>query len=134
MGMTRDAQTIEDVRDMADEVARLMADRFGGARRGERPDMQAMLRRRGGALPRKLRRMAKVLAEADLHSAQPRIARQLDLPAISRAHHALIAHLQPLGEMSRWRNRALNFAASVLFGLMLLAAVLIWVMIRRGSL
>lgn len=119
---------------MADEVARLMADRFGGARRGERPDMQTMLRRRGGALPRKLRRRARVLAEADLHSAQPKIARQLDLPAISRAHHALVAHLRPLGEMSRWRNHALSFAASVVFGLMLLAAVVIWVMVRRGHL
>lgn len=130
--MTRDAQTVDDVRDMAEEVARLMADRLGGARRSERPGLQVMLRRRGGALPRKLRRAAGVLAEAELHSAQPRIARQLDLPAISRAYNALMAHLQPMGEMSRWRDRTLNFAASLVFGLMLLAALLIWLMVRRG--
>lgn len=132
--MTRVAQTREDVHQMAGEVARLMADRFGGARRGEHLDLRAMLRRRGGALPRRIRNAAKVLAKADLHSAQPRIARQTDLNAVSQAYRKVTTHLQPLGEMTRWRNRTLNLTASLVFGIMILAAVVIWLMVRRGYL
>ena len=63
--MTRHATCPDDIREMADEVSRLIAARFGGARRGERPPLHIMLRRRGGALPRRLRRQAHALAQAD---------------------------------------------------------------------
>lgn len=119
---------------MADEVSRLMASRLGGARRGEQPPLHVMLRRRGGALPRRLRRQAAALARADQMSAQPKIARQLDLAGLSRAHAALTAHLQPLGELSRWRDRAVGSAASLALGLLVLAAVGLWIVIRRGYL
>lgn len=132
--MTREAHNFHDVQDMADEISRLMVSRFGGARRGELPPLHVMLRRRGGALPGKLRKRASRLAEADRLSAQPRIARQLDLAGLSRAHAALSAHLQPLGELSRWRGRAISFAASVCFGLLVLAAIVIWIMVKRGQL
>ncbi|MBU3031829.1 hypothetical protein KNW02_17120 [Paracoccus sp. XHP0099] len=132
--MTRVAQSFEDVQAMADEVSRLMVARYGGARRGERPPLHVMLRRRGGALPQKLRRPASQLAEADRISAQPKVARQLDLQGLSRAHAALIGHLRPLGELSRWRGRAISFAASVSFGMLVLAAVILWLMVRRGHL
>lgn len=130
--MSRIAHSIDDVREMNGEVARLMADRLGGLRRGEQPNMQIMFRRRGGSLPGKLRRAARVLAHADLHGAQPKIARQLDLSSISRAYNALTEYLKPLGEVSRWRNRALNFAASVSFGLLVLSAFIIWLLVKRG--
>ncbi|WP_295047939.1 hypothetical protein [uncultured Paracoccus sp.] len=132
--MTRHATSADDIRDMADEVSRLIAARFGGARRGERPPLSAMLRRRGGALPRRLRKQAWTLAQADEMAAQPKVARQLDLTRLSRAHQALTAHLQPLGELSRWRGRAVSFAASVTLGLLVLAAVVVWVMLKRGHL
>lgn len=132
--MTRSASSPDDIRDMADEVSRLIASRFGGARRGERPPLSVMVRRRGGALPRRLRRRALALARADELSAQPKVARQLDLVRLSRAHQALIAHLQPLGELSRWQGRAIGFAASVALGLLVLAAVVIWIMVMRGIL
>lgn len=132
--MSRDAQSFEDIQDMADEVSRLMAARFGGARRGEFPPLHVMLRRRGGALPAKLRKPARRLAEADRIGAQPKIARQLDLGGLSRAHAALTGHLQPLGELGRWQGRAVSFAASVAFGLLVLAAAVVWIMARRGHL
>lgn len=132
--MKRIATGPDDIRDMADEVSRLIASRFGGVRRGERPPLHVMLRRRGGALPRRLRRKAAALAHADQLSAQPKIARQLDLAGLSRVHHALTAHLQPLGELSRWQGRAITFAASVALGLLVLAAVVVWVLVRRGYL
>ena len=56
------------------------------------------------------------------------------LAALSRAHAALVGHLQPLGEFSRWQGRAIGFAASVAFGLLVLAALIVWIMVRRGHL
>jgi hypothetical protein len=132
--MTRDAQSFEDIGPLADEVSRMIVSRFGGARRGERPALETMIKRRGGALPRKLQRAARRLATADRMTAQPKIARQLDLAAVRRDHHDLMAHLQPLGEISRWQGRAISFAASIVFGLMVLAVVVIWLMVRRGQL
>lgn len=117
---------------MADEVSRLMASRFGGARRGEQPPLSLMLRRRGGALPRRLRRLARMLAQADHSTAQPKIARQLDLVRLSRAHAALVAHLQPLGELSRWQNRAVAFGATLAMGLLILGILAVWVLSQRG--
>lgn len=132
--MTRSASSPDDIRDMADEVARLIAARFGGARRGERPPLAEMLRRRGGALPRRLRKQAQMLARADTLCAQPKVARQLDLAALTRSHQALTAHLKPLGELSRWRGRLIGFGASVALGVLVLFAVIVWMLLQRGYL
>lgn len=132
--MTRKPDSFEDIPAMADEIAQLMASRFGGARRGERPDLSVMVRRRGGALPDRLRRKAKTLARADRLARQPRIARQLPLQDLGRAHAALAAHLQPLGEIARFQGRAISLTATVVFGLLLLGAAIVWVMVGRGTL
>ena len=51
---------IDEIRPKADEVASLMAARFGGLKRGQQADLDSMMRKRGGALPRRLRREANV--------------------------------------------------------------------------
>ncbi|MRX50508.1 hypothetical protein GI374_08645 [Paracoccus sp. S-4012] len=122
----------ERVGQMADEIAVLMAERFGGLKRGAHADLDLMLRRRGGALPRPLRREAKRLAETQRLAGSARIARQIDQGAAERAHAALVRHLRPLGKMSRAQHRATNIAATVLFGLLLLGAFVLWMMVRRG--
>lgn len=119
---------------MADEVAGLIASRLGGARRGEQPSLHVILRRRGGALPRRLRKPAARLAEAGQLAAQPKVARQMDLRSLSRDRDALVTYLQPFGEMGRWQGQAVSFAASVAFGLLVLGALIVWLMVRRGYL
>ena len=132
--MTRTPSSFEDIPAMADEVAILMASRFGGAKRGERPPLDQMMRRRGGALPAGLRRRARRLADAGRMAAQPKVARQLPLDGLARDHAALVAHLRPLGEISRWQGRAIGFAASVVMGLLVLGGVALWIMVQRGML
>lgn len=122
----------DEVRRLADEVAALMASRLGGARRGTSPDLAAMLRRRGAALPRRLRAQAVHLAEVDRLAASPRIARQIDLKAATRGHAALVKHLRPLGALSRWQDRFGGFAAAVALGLVVLGIAVIWVLVWRG--
>jgi len=132
--MTRKGHSFDDIPAMADEIAGLMASRLGGIRRGERPDLQMMLRRRGAALPLRLRRSAARLAEADRLCGQPKIARQLPRHRLGRDHAALRAHLRPLGELSRWTGRAVGFAASVALGLLVVGAAAIWIMLQRDLL
>lgn len=122
---------IHDIRTMADEVAELMASRFGGLRRGQRADLATMLRRRGGALPRKLRREAQLLAQADQRVDAPRLARQIDVARIERAYRALTGHLRPLGAVNRWTGSATNIAAAVCLGLLMIGAIAVWIMLRR---
>ena len=124
----------DDVRAMADEVAVLMAQRLGGARRGTQPDLATMLRRRGRALPRRQRRAAELLARAQKQAATPRLARQVDGTAAARAHAELIRYLRPLGASARWQEGALNVAAAVMLGLLLVGAIAVWIMVRRGML
>ena len=124
----------ERVQSMADEVATLMAERLGGLRRGPRADRRTMLRRRGAALPRPLRRQAVTLRDAAALSAAPRIARQIDAAAAERSHATLVRHLKPLGQFSRAQGRAATIAATVVLGVLLLAAATIWVLVRRGAL
>lgn len=121
-----------DVPAMAEEVALLMAERLGGARRGTHPDLATMLRRRGGALPRRQRRAAQVLARAQKQAATPKLARQMDTAAAARAHADLVRYLRPLGKAARWQASAINVAAAVMLGLLLVGAVAVWIMVQRG--
>ncbi len=124
--------SIENIRPMADEVANLMAARFGGVKRGHQTDLESMFRKRGGALPRKLRRAARIMAEADRMAGQPKLARQVNFERFEQAHKQLTAYLRPLGKGARLQGGAIGIAASVLFGLLMLGAVAVWIMIARG--
>lgn len=124
----------DDVLAMADEAAALMVQRLGGARRGTRPDLATMLRRRGRALPRRQRRAARLLAQVQLQARNPRVARQIDKTAAVRAHAELTRYLRRLGNSARWQEGALNIAAAVMMGLLLTGAVALWLMLRRGTL
>lgn len=124
----------QDIRGWADEVAMLMASRLGGLRRGEQVTLATMIRRRGGALPRRLARQAKLLAEAEAVAGSPRIARQIDFAAAAKAHAALVAYLKPFGRVTRVQQRATNLVASILFGLLVMGAVIVWVLVWRGFL
>ena len=123
---------IEKIRPMTDEVAVLIAARFGGLRRGHQADLESMMRKRGAALPRKLRREALFLMQADRMAGQPNLARQVDLDRLERAHKALTGYLRPLGQGSRLRGGAARIAASVVLGLLILGLILIWIVTWRG--
>ncbi|MFV0299365.1 MAG: hypothetical protein ACK5IP_00495, partial [Paracoccus sp. (in: a-proteobacteria)] len=70
--------------------------------------------------------------DADRMAGQPRLARQVDFDRFERAHKALTGYLRPLGKGMRLQGGAINIAASVLFGLLVLGAVAVWIMLRRG--
>lgn len=123
-----------EIRAWADEVAVLMAQRLGGGQRGEAVDLPRMLRRRGRALPRRLRARAAWLAEAATLAGHPRIARQLDARRARAAHHALTRHLRPLGEASRLTGWLVRVAASVMAALLIIGGFTLWYLVQSGRL
>ncbi|TKW68310.1 MAG: hypothetical protein DI616_04235 [Paracoccus denitrificans] len=123
-----------NVRSWAEEVAVLMATRLGGAGRGEAIDLDTMLRRRGGALPRNLYKKAVILRDAEQVTNMPKIARQTDFRDAAQAHADLVAYLKPFGRVTWMQEKATNFAASVVFGLLVLGIVIVWVLVWRGFL
>ncbi|MCL7464491.1 hypothetical protein [Phaeovulum sp. NW3] len=113
---------------MTDRVARLMEQRLGAKGHG----LQAKLRARSRALPRKVRRAVAVLAEAEALAAAPKIARQLDPARVQKAHDIAVHHLQPLGAADRLRATVLGIAASVVLALLVTGAGVLAVMVWRG--
>lgn len=126
--------TIQNIRIMADEVASLMAARFGGLKRGQYAVLEVMMRRRGAALPRRLRRDAMLLVKADQVADMPKLAKQQDFEALNRAHRNLTTYLKPLGHKGRMQDGALNLGATLVFALLVIAAVAIWMLVKRGIL
>lgn len=122
------------IRELADEVAELMALRLGGAQRGEAVDLPRMMRRRGAALPRRLRGKGAWLAEASVQAGHPRIARQTDHRQARRAHRALMRHLRPLGEGTRLAHGTLNALARVMMALLVVGGLAVWYLLGSGRL
>lgn len=120
------------IRELADEVAALMAQRLGG--RGDGVDLPRMLRRKGAALPRRLRGKAAWLAEASVQAGSPRISRQLDLRQARKAHRALTRYLRPLGEGTRLAQGGLNMAARVMMALLVVGGLAVWYLVGSGRL
>ena len=123
-----------DIRELADEVAALMAQRLGGARGAEAVDLPRMVRRKGAALPKRLRGRAEWLAEASVQAGHPRIARQLDQRQAVAAHRALTRHLRRFGEGRRLANGALDMAARVMMALLVVGGLVVWYLASSGRL
>ena len=124
---------VEHIRNMSSEVAELMSSRLGGPRRMAEVDLATMVRRRGAALPRRLRREARLLADAEQQVLQPRLARQLDAARLTRAHRALVGYLRPMGKGMRWQNRALHLGAALALAALLLGGLALFIFGRRGG-
>ena len=119
-----------DISDLARQATGLMRLRLGA--RGE--TLEEALRQRGRRLPRKVRRAAVELAEAEAMAAHPRLRAMLDTAELERAGRMVVNHLRPLGAAERRRALLLSIAASMSFGLLVTVAGVIAVLVWRGFL
>jgi len=72
------------------------------------------------------------MGSGDLKVGQPYLGRLVDFELLELAHKALLCYLRPLGQGGRMQGGVVGVAASVMFGLLILAAVVIWIMKVRG--
>ena len=95
---------------------------------------EVKLKSAGRLLPRYVRKEGALLVEALRQAAHPRLARRLDIDRLSRAADALERHLLDVDPWDRRRGIAVMGAASVLFKLLVVAALALGVLFWRDYL
>lgn len=109
------------LRRMNDEVSGLLVTRLGA----KGASLEARIASRARALPRKVRRAARVLVSAEGQIGAPKIARQIDARAVGAAHAICVGYLRPLGFGARLWGGTLQVVATVFFGIVLMVAALL---------
>lgn len=109
-------------------TAALLRDKLGAG--GD--SLAAQLRKAERRLPRRLRRQARLLAEAEPLARHPKLCRTLDAPALSAAAAELRAHLQAIDLADRRRGWWLGVLGGLAFNLLLFAALLLIFLRWRG--
>ncbi|MFD2174474.1 hypothetical protein [Rhodobacter lacus] len=104
---------------MCGRVSQLLAERLGA--RGH--SLSERIASRHRSLPRKVRRAARQIAQAEAMIGAPRLARQLDEQALRQAYQTCVTYLEPLGAPMRFGRRLLDIAATVAFGCAVMAGV-----------
>ncbi|RWR49937.1 hypothetical protein EOW65_08270 [Sinirhodobacter ferrireducens] len=116
------------LRQMTGRVSQLLAERLGARGR----TLRDRLKSRSRALPRRVRRAAELLAEAEALAASPRMMRQADMGEIAEAYDICVNYLRPLGSGARAQGLLRSIAASVVFGLVVVGALVLAVGRLRG--
>ncbi len=95
--------------------------------------IEARLQQAGRRIPRRLRREFACIAEAELLSGQPKLARRIDPVRLGRAQDAAARWLRGIDPGERRKTRLLNMAAMVAFNLLLLFALGVYLHVSGGS-
>lgn len=116
------------IQQMADRVAALMENRLGASGSG----LDAKLRSRGTALPRKVRQAADELAKAATMAQNPKLLLQVDQEALAKNYDIAVRHLSALRARSGWMQGTLAIVASIAMSLFLVALLVIGLLRWRG--
>lgn len=103
-----------DIAAKTETVQQLLTEKFGVRKR----DLPKMLRRTGRRLPRGMRARGQVLIKAQALAAHPKLARQVDGPAVARAFEEITAHLRAIDVADRRKGLALSVAGGVAFNIL----------------
>ncbi len=115
---------------MASELSLLLHQKLGVRGGG----LEAKLARAGRLLPRRIRADASEIIEAEKREGNPRLARQTDPAALARAYKSVETHLQKIDVADRRRGKILSVLASIAFGLIVVASLLLTYLVQRGHL
>ncbi len=114
----------------AEYLAQLMGDRLDIGGDG----FAAKLANAGRRLPRHVRREGAHIAEALVLAAHPKLSRQIDQRRIKRASRIVERYLLGIDPWARRRDIFLNWLAGLAFGLLVLVAIVLALMVQRGLL
>lgn len=94
--------------------------------------LDAQIRRAGRLLPRKVRREAAFLLQANLLVQNPKLARMISAERVGQAHQAISTYLKSVDPKERARTRLLNYTGFIALNGLLLAGGIIAILIWRG--
>tara|TARA_R110002095_G_scaffold210915_3_gene198509 strand:+ start:533 stop:907 length:375 start_codon:yes stop_codon:yes gene_type:complete len=90
-------------------------------------DLEQALRKAGRRLPRRVRGQGARLVAAQKMAGNPKLARQMDGPALSRAYTAVHDHLKAIDVADRRRGMLLSLAAAIALNILVVSgAFLVW--------
>ena len=113
------------IRQMADQVSYMMEDRLGV--RGQR--LSDKLRQGGHKLPRKVRRAATLLAEADELAMTPKLHARVDEARVAAGHRLCVRYLGRQKSAKRaqiWADMGASVGFAALVVLIGFVAYLVW--------
>lgn len=112
------------IQQMADRVAQLMQDRLQLKGKG----LADKLRRGGRQIPRRLRKPATFLAEAEQLAQNPRLALQIDPAQVAEAYDQCLTQLAAAVRTDRRMTWLVNRLASIVLSLVALAALILLIL------
>lgn len=115
----------------ADGLAEMMGARLG-IRRGE--TLAQKLRAGGRLLPRRVRRHAEYIAQAQARMEVPKFAFQYDPARVGKAEKAVRRFLETVDPVDRRKGVVLGILGWLAFNFLLIAGVVIWWLWQSGRL
>jgi hypothetical protein len=96
--------------------------------------LEAKIAHAGRRLPRRIRRRATEIVEAEKREGNPKLARMIDTKALGRAFAEVEAHLKKISASERRWTATLGVLGSIGFGLLTVFAAVTAVLVWRGYL
>ena len=112
----------------AEEVRRLIEERLGIKGKS----LEIAVRRAGRLLPKWARREGTYLARAQQIVDHPKLRAMVDEAKLTKAHAALVEHLNAIDPAERRKTRLLNTLGVISFNLILVSGALITLLWWRG--
>lgn len=116
------------IQQMADRVADLMESRLGAGGTG----LDAKLRSRGSALPRKVRQAADQLAKSAAMAQNPKLLMQIDHESLAQNYDITVRYLSALRARSSWLQGGVAIMASIAMSVFLVVLLVIALLRWRG--
>ena len=89
--------------------------------------LAAALRKTGRRLPKRVRAQAQLIADAQSLGSNPRLLRQVDGAALSRAEEAVVTWLDGIDRSDRRKGFWIGVGATIGFNILLIvSAVVVW--------
>ncbi|MDF1726601.1 MAG: hypothetical protein P1U53_02520 [Sulfitobacter sp.] len=118
----------DDLDARAERLRLLMVEKY----RMRARTLEKALKRAGRRLPRRNRRQVRALIDACKLSSNPRLAVQVDRPAILRGIREVERHLATIDPAAALRERMLDMAALVAFYILVVLVAVVLVLWWRG--
>lgn len=94
--------------------------------------LEVAMRRVGRRVPKRIQSQAKIVIKAQKALGHPKLWMQVDAGRVEQAFRIVEAHLQSVDPDDRRKGFLLSMLGSLVFNLMLLAALLVLLLIWRG--
>lgn len=114
----------------AQEIADLIGSRLGVRGRG----LEEKVRRAGRLLPKRIRRDAAILVDAERVASHPRLARQIDAEVLHKAHRDCKRFLEQIDGSEQVVRMVLGLLTANAFNVLALFTLIVAVLVWRGFL